>query len=272
MRDIRLVFQSFLCMSNTQPRTHQARSPSQSLMPAQSNQTNWPWQHWWNISEGEREKNTGLENWINIINHRQESAINGVCFLLETEHRREPCAGMVMGIIWPVLWPQLSSARPDAGVHRRVHSRVHSTRCQPPRNQNNTVSYLSVSVKATVDGTTCLQVQLQRWGCQSRAEQQRGVTANFGTVLYILGECVCILVCTLLCFRHSIRVGFWRADDMRFYPFENMRSHPSFEQGCLDSCQCCSSFLLILSSVTLSCIWPAITDFCWPLGGSENKL
>lgn len=162
MRDIRLVFQAFLCMSNTQPRTHQARSPSQSLMPAQSNQTNWPWQHWWNISEGEREKNTGLENWINIINHRQESAINGVCFLLEAEHRHEPCAGMVMGIIWPMLWPQLSSARPDAGVHRRVCSRVHSTRCHPPRNQNNTASSLSVSVKATVDGTT----HVCRWNCK----------------------------------------------------------------------------------------------------------
>lgn len=58
-------------------------------MPVRSNQTNWPWQHWWDISDGEKKKNTGLENWSNIINHRLESAINGVCFLLEAEHRRQ---------------------------------------------------------------------------------------------------------------------------------------------------------------------------------------
>ncbi len=161
MRDIRLVFQPFLCMSNAQPKNHQARSPSRSLMPAQSNQTNWPWQNWWNISEGE---NTGLGNWINTINHRQESAINGICFPLGADHRRQPCAGMGMRIILPVLWPHLSSAWPETKVHSRVYRRVH--RCHPTRNKakQNTASYLSV--KVAVDVNIQLQVQQKNWGHQ----------------------------------------------------------------------------------------------------------
>lgn len=58
-------------------------------MPEQSNQANYPWQCCWNISEGEKEKTQPRENWINIINHRQESAINDVCFLSGAECRRQ---------------------------------------------------------------------------------------------------------------------------------------------------------------------------------------
>lgn len=40
----------------------------------------------------QEEKNTGLGNRINIINHGQESAINGVCFLLAADRRPSLCS------------------------------------------------------------------------------------------------------------------------------------------------------------------------------------
>lgn len=40
----------------------------------------------------QEEKNTGLGNRINIINHGQESAINSVCFLLGADHRPSLCS------------------------------------------------------------------------------------------------------------------------------------------------------------------------------------
>lgn len=40
----------------------------------------------------QEEKNTGLGNQINIINHGQESAINSVCFLLGADHRPSLCS------------------------------------------------------------------------------------------------------------------------------------------------------------------------------------
>lgn len=40
----------------------------------------------------QEEKNTGLGKRINIINHGQESAINGVCFLLGADRRPSLCS------------------------------------------------------------------------------------------------------------------------------------------------------------------------------------
>lgn len=140
MRDIRLVFQSSCACRTLSP------GPIRPVLPASL------WcQHrairligHGNTDETfQKEKNIGLGNWFNIINHGQESAINSVCFLLGDDHRRSLRAGMRMGIIWPVQWPQLSSAWPDTKVHSKVCSRVHS--CHPSKKTKTTQLHLYLS-------------------------------------------------------------------------------------------------------------------------------
>ena len=78
-------FLVLMCMSNPQHRTHRASLRCQQrairiIVHGNTDET------------FKEEKNTGLGNWINIINHGQESAINGVCFLLGADHRRLLCS------------------------------------------------------------------------------------------------------------------------------------------------------------------------------------
>lgn len=159
MRDIRLVFQSSCACRTLSP------GPIRPVLPASL------WcQHrairligHGNTDETfQKEKNIGLGNWFNIINHGQESAINGVCFLLGDDHRLLLRTGMRMGIFWLVQWPQLSLAWPDTKVHSKVCSRVHS--CHPSKKLNNTAS--SLSVKVTVHGTHACR-------CNSKTEPVR---------------------------------------------------------------------------------------------------
>lgn len=140
MRDIRLVFQSSCACRTLSP------GPIRPVLPASL------WcQHrairligHGNTDETfQKEKNIGLGYWFNIINHGQESAINGVCFLLEADRWRSLRAGMRMGIVWPVQWTLLSSAWPDVKVHRKVCCRLH--RCQLYIKKKKTHSHLYLS-------------------------------------------------------------------------------------------------------------------------------
>lgn len=188
MRDIRLVFQSSCACRTLSP------GPIRPVLPASL------WcQHrairligHGNTDETfQKEKNIGLGYWFNIINHGQESAINGVCFLLEADRWRSLRAGMRMGIVWPVQWTLLSSAWPDVKVHRKVCCRLH--RCQLYKKKT---TFSSLSVKVTVHGTHACR-------CNSQTEpggDRGGQDATYLPFYIYQHEEV---VCVSLGFRHS---------------------------------------------------------------------
>lgn len=174
MRDIRLVFQSSCACPTLSP------GPIRPVLPASL------WcQHrairligHGNTDETfQKEKNIGLGYWFNIINHGQESAINGVCFLLEADRWRSLRAGMRMGIVWPVQWTLLSSAWPDIKVHRRVCCRLHSCQLYKTKKQHSLTSIC----QGYSAWNTRLQVQQRNWA----KRRQRRVRCCLFAVLYV---------------------------------------------------------------------------------------
>lgn len=87
----------------------------------------------------QEEKNTSLGNEIDIINHGQESAINGVCFLLGADHRRLLCSrDGNERLSWCCCQHDLT--RVQSNVSRRVwlspgEKQMHATHLCPSRSQ-----------------------------------------------------------------------------------------------------------------------------------------
>lgn len=154
MRDIRLVFQSSCACQTLSPRP--IRPALLASLGCQHRAIRL-------IGHGntdeifQKEKNIGLGNWINIINHGQEAAINCVCFLLGADHRCSPCcrdengdylAGAVNSVVLSMIRHKSSesSVQPSSVVNHR-----HSTH-----------PLLHLSGLHSVHNT-CLQVQQQNW-------------------------------------------------------------------------------------------------------------